>query len=104
MKVSAKKSLSEKRNADNDTENNTGIHLGIVSNVSAHLEKDVYSYSESYIIVAELGEFLCDVPGMYDTEIMLPDNVREGSELLYLANSNSPSEDDNIAEFYDEAG
>ena len=64
----------------------------------------MYLHSENVMIVAELGEISCDMAGMYEFEIKLPDYVREGSKLVYLANSDKPSEDDDIAEFYDEAG
>ena len=59
---------------------------------------------EGYIIAAEIGEVSCDVPGMYDFEVVLGDEIHEGAELAYSANSESPSDDDSIAEFYDESG
>ncbi|MBQ3396591.1 MAG: hypothetical protein IJG55_09780, partial [Synergistaceae bacterium] len=57
-----------------------------------------------YVTAVELGEVSCDLPGMYDFNVELPDHIAEGSELVYTANSDSPSEDDDIAEFYDDAG
>ena len=60
--------------------------------------------SGGYVVVAELGTILVDVSGMYDFEIALSDDVPEGAELLYLANSDEPSDDDEIAEFYDDEG
>ena len=56
------------------------------------------------MIVAELGEISCDVPGMYDFEITLSDDVQAGEELIYIANSSEPSDDDEIAEFFDDTG
>lgn len=64
----------------------------------------MYLHSENVMIVAELGEISCDMAGMYEFEIQLPDYAPKGSELVYIANSDRPSEDDDIAEFYDEAG
>lgn len=107
VKVSAKKSLPQNLNADNDTgmtKNNTGINSGIAERVTARSERDVYLHSESIIIVAKLGEVSRDVSGMYDFEIEVPDYIAEGSELIYIANSDKPSEDDDIAEFYDDTG
>ena len=57
-----------------------------------------------YIVVAELGEISCDMAGMYDFTVLLSDDVPEGTELVYLANSDAPSEDDDIAEFLDDTG
>ncbi|MBQ7544552.1 MAG: putative Ig domain-containing protein [Synergistaceae bacterium] len=55
-----------------------------------------------YVVVAELGTVSVDVSGMYDFSAELSADV-EG-ELLWLARSSEPSEDDNIAEFFDEDG
>ena len=41
---------------------------------------------------------------MYEFDVALSDDVPEGAELVYLANSDSPSDDDEIAEFYDAEG
>ena len=54
--------------------------------------------------MAELGEISCDMAGMYDFTVLLSDDVPEGTELVYLANSDAPSEDDDIAEFLDDTG
>lgn len=51
-----------------------------------------------------LGEISRDVAGMYDFEVELPDSVSAGSELIYIANSERPSDDDEIAEFFDDTG
>ena len=104
VKVSAKKSSLNAYNDTSITDNRTGINSGTSGSVPDLSERDVYSYSRGVIIVAELGEISCDMAGMYDFEIKLPDYVPEGSELVYFANSDKPSEDDDIAEFYDEAG
>ena len=59
---------------------------------------------DGYIVAAELGMISCDVPGMYDFEIELPDCKLEGLKLVYISNSDEPSSDDEIAEFFDEEG
>lgn len=107
VKVSAKKSLPSNLNVDNNTditEINTGLKSEVVANVPVVSERDVYSHSVGVMIVAELGKISADKEGMYDFEIKLPDYVRKGSELVYIANSDNPSDDDDIAEFYDETG
>ncbi|MBQ7169422.1 MAG: putative Ig domain-containing protein, partial [Synergistaceae bacterium] len=60
--------------------------------------------SGGYVIVGELGVISCDEAGLYEFGITLSDDAYEGSELIYIANSDSPSEDDDIADFYDETG
>ena len=104
VKVNVKKS---NLNADNNTgieKIDTGLDSGVTANVPAFSEREVYSHSDSVMVVAELGEISSDKEGMYDFEITLPDYVPEGTELVYIANSDKPSEDDNIAEFYDDTG
>lgn len=63
-----------------------------------------YAFTGEYTIVAELGTVSVDESGMYDFTVTLSDDSHAGKELLYLAGSNEPSEDDTIAEFYDDTG
>ena len=41
---------------------------------------------------------------MYDFGVALSDDAYEGAELLYMAGSDNPSDDDDIAEFWDTDG
>lgn len=41
---------------------------------------------------------------MYDFDVVLGYDVSEGAKLIWLAGSEEPSEDDEIAEFYDDEG
>ena len=41
---------------------------------------------------------------MHDFGVELGGNIPKGAELIYAANSDEPSDDDEIAEFYDDAG
>ena len=61
------------------------------------------TYSD-YVIVAELGTVSVDKAGMYDFTVSLSGDVMPGGKLLWLANSSEPSDDDEIAEFYDSDG
>ena len=111
IKVSKKKSLPENINAekyidDSETYNridDKSLNPENVNNAPGIPETGEQRFS-GYMIVAELGEISCDMAEMYNFEIQLPDYVSEGSELFYIANSDSPSEDDEIAEFYDDTG
>jgi len=49
-------------------------------------------------------KFSVKLPGMYDFETELSDDVQTGEEMIYIANSSEPSDDDEIAEFYDDTG
>lgn len=60
--------------------------------------------TKGYTVVAELGTISADEAGMYEFDVVLSDNAPEGAELVYIANSDNPSEDDEIVEFYDETG
>ena len=60
--------------------------------------------SNGYTVVAVLPEISVDVSGMYDFDVILSDNAPEGAGLLYLANSDKPSSDDEIVEFFDDTG
>ena len=55
-------------------------------------------------MIAELGTISVDESGMYDFTVTLSDDVHVGRELMYLAGSSEPSEDNAIAEFSDETG
>ena len=59
-----------------------------------------------YIIAAILPELSVNVSGMYDIETVLSENAPEGAKLYWLAYSDEAgkSEDDKIAEFYDDTG
>ena len=60
--------------------------------------------SNDYVIVCELPEISADVPGMYDFDVVLSDDVEIGAKLIWLSGSDTPSDDDRIAEFYDDEG
>ena len=62
------------------------------------------THSNGYVIVAELGTISADKSGIYEFDVVLSDEAPEGAELLYLANADEPSDDDEIAEFYDDTG
>ena len=63
-----------------------------------------YALTEGYVVIARLGTVSVDEAGMYDFTVTLSDDVPAGKELLYLAGSSEPSEDDSIAEFIDDTG
>ena len=67
-------------------------------------ENAVNDFVVGYIIVAELPAVSVNVSGMYDFSIELGENAQAGEKLVWLANSSEPSEDDKIAEFFDESG
>ncbi len=55
---------------------------------------------EGFVIAAELGEVSADVSGLYDFDVTLSDESPEGARLYWIANSETPSDDDTIAEFF----
>ena len=59
-----------------------------------------------YTVAAVLPEITVNVSGMYDISVELNGNVPVGSKLFWLAfaEEGKGSEDDEIAEFYDESG
>ncbi len=57
-----------------------------------------------YVVVYELPEISIEESGMYDFDVVLSDDVRQGAKLIWLAGSDDPSEDDEVAEFYDGKG
>ncbi|MBQ7221748.1 MAG: putative Ig domain-containing protein [Synergistaceae bacterium] len=81
----------------------------------SRVKGNIYSFNEEtysepvsenyeYVIVAVLPEVSADVPSMYDFTVKLSDDAEVGEELVYLAESSVPSDDDVIAEFSDESG
>ena len=107
IKVSKKKKTTrEILKAENDTDimkNDTALNTEVIADMPVNSEIDADNNS-GYVTAVELGEVSCDLPGMYDFNVELPYHISEGSELVYTANSDRPSEDDSIAEFYDDAG
>ena len=88
------------------TSNSGYIAQNTSRNVSAinDVVMDDVAFTGEYRIVADLGTISVDEAGMYDFTVTLSDDAPAGKELLYLAGSNEPSEDDTIAEFFDETG
>ena len=56
--------------------------------------------SEVCEIVSELGTVSVDESGMHEFGVRLRDDVPVGAKLVWMANSDEPSDDDDIAEFY----
>ena len=96
-----KSSLPEEITADvkpDLTEKITGrIYRAPSSNTAIHVH-------DGLMIAAELGEISCDVQGMYDVAAEISGDIPIGAELVYIANSDEPSSDDDIAEFFDDEG
>ena len=55
---------------------------------------------EGFVIAAELPEVSKDESGMYDFAVTLSENAPIGAKLYWVANSDMPSYDDRIAEFF----
>ncbi len=72
------------------------------------LPEEYYSLTEElpegFIIAAELPEVSADVSGMRDFAVTLSDEAPIGAKLYWVANSETPSEDDAAAEFSSEDG
>ena len=49
-------------------------------------------------------KFSVKLPGMYDFETELSDDVQTGEEMICIVNPSEPSDDDEITELYDDAG
>ena len=99
------KSMNSHQTADTPNSETEYTAQNVGRNVSA-INADVNgdAFAEEYSIAAELGTISVDESGMYDFAVTLSDDVHTGKELLYLARSSEPSNDDAIAEFYDSAG
>ena len=67
-------------------------------------DRAIVKIPDNYEIAAVLPEVYVTESGMYDFEIELDEAIDVSKELIWLANSESPSDDDEIAEFYDVDG
>ena len=103
--TSTHKSGNSHQTADTLT-SETGYTAQNTCNLSAinYVETNGDVFAGGYSIAAELGTVSVDEAGMYDFTVTLSDDVPAGKELLYLAGSNEPSDDDVIAEFVDDTG
>ena len=61
---------------------------------------------KGYTVVAVLPEITADAAGQYDFNVELDEEAPEGAKLIWVAfPKNAPAaEDDEIVDFYDEAG
>ena len=59
---------------------------------------------EGMIIAAELPEVSVDVSGQYDFAVTLSESAPVSAKLFWVANSEKPSDDDAIADFFDSDG
>ena len=94
---------STSQTAENIT-SNSGYITSNSGYIAQNVVMDDVAFTGEYRIVADLGTISVDEAGMYDFTVTLSDDAPAGKELLYLAGSNEPSEDDTIAEFFDETG
>lgn len=75
-----------------------------ISSLSAGTLKAISD--DGLVIAAVLPEISAPYNGMYDLDVVISDDIDEGAELIYLAfpQNSEPSDDDKIAEFYDDEG
>ncbi|MBQ6113130.1 MAG: putative Ig domain-containing protein, partial [Synergistaceae bacterium] len=96
--------VSENNSENKISENHTGVDTGVAPETHSTSGVGTGDVSGSYEIVAELGVISADKSDMYEFGVALSDDVPAGAELVYIANSDKPSDDDKIAEFYDDTG
>ena len=89
-------------------EDSKTLTLTVAGNNTALPETSAYANTSvpEYTVVAELGEVSADEAGMYDFTFEIDESVEAGAKLLWIANpvDAEESEDDGIAEFYDDEG
>ena len=73
-------------------------------NVPQVIGDDSSDFVDGYVIAAVLPEISVDVSGMYDFSAEISPDIKEGAELVWLSGSSEKSNDDDIAEFFDESG
>ena len=95
-------------NAGTDFEIEDGYRIKIlnmrgVNNISA---KNLAFIPSDYEVIAVLPEISVDESGLYEFDIEISEDVEAGRELKWFAfpQNSEPSEDDEIAEFYDSDG
>ena len=99
-KTAEKSSLPEERKHETADDEHEASLIPDDTAVSYSLPENSAGFAGGYVIVAELGTVSCDMAGMYDFTVTLSDDAHDGSELVFIANSDNPSDDDNIAEFF----
>ncbi|MBQ7217843.1 MAG: putative Ig domain-containing protein [Synergistaceae bacterium] len=79
------------------------LRLVIAEAADGTLPEEYYSSTEElpegFVIVAELPEVSADESGLRDFAVTLSDDAPAGAKLYWVANSETPSEDDAAAEF-----
>ena len=88
---------------DDDDSTDEAITFGPARTITP--EQTAVIERAGYMIAAVLPEISVTEPGQYDIEdIALGENVQEGARLIWLAFPDRATEDEDIAEFYDETG
>ena len=80
------------------------LQMRDVSDISA--KNLAFVSNDDYEIAAVLPEISVDVSGMYEFEVEISEDIEAGRELAWFAfpKNSEPSEDDEIAEFYNSDG
>ena len=94
---------SESESAKQESDGESAITFG-GTRATAPQESELNG--NGYTVAAVLPEISVSDSGMYDIEVSLYDNIQEGAKLFWFAypEESGKSEDDEIAEFYDDAG
>ena len=83
----------------------TQNHGGAVQEYASVENEGTANFTEGeYTVVAVLPAVSVDVSGMYEFSVTLDENAETDAKLLWIAGSSEPSDDDSIAEFFDEDG
>ncbi|MBR0247555.1 MAG: putative Ig domain-containing protein, partial [Synergistaceae bacterium] len=95
---------TEQTEAESTQSSESQSHSGASVGAYVTVPESIGTQTGGYMIAALMGEISCDVAGLYDFGISLDDDTPEGWKLVYIANSDSPSEDDEIVDFYNSDG
>ena len=84
-----------------ETKISSAQKIFIVNNGS---KRKITKIPDNFEIAAILPEVYVTESGLYDFEVEISEKIKAGRELIWLAFSEKPSDDDEIAEFYDSGG
>ena len=97
--------MSEEAETSSESfDGNTSHSTGAKGNGTSSPELSAPTQTEGYIIAHTFETLSVDKAGLYDFDVELDEDTPEDWTLVWVANSSEPSDDDEIADFFNSEG
>ncbi len=105
VKAPSSSAVSEEAETSSESfDGNTSHSTGAKGNGTSSPELSAPTQTEGYIIAHTFETLSVDKAGLYDFDVELDEDTPEDWTLVWVANSSEPSDDDEIADFFNSEG